>query len=1103
MFKKTVTKIFGTKHERDVKRTRPLVEEINRVYETLHTLSDFELRAKTGEFKERLKENENIEDILPEAFAVVKEVCRRLVERQASWYVCGIKTEWNMIPFDVQLVGAIVIHQGKVAEMSTGEGKTLVATMPAYLNTLTGKGVHIVTVNDYLALRDSEWMGEIYRFLGLTVGCIQHDMDNEERKEQYNCDITYGTNNEFGFDYLRDNMAFHPESLVQRGFNFAIVDEADSILIDEARTPLIISGPVAVADRTGELLKLKPLVEKVVKAQNRLVRDFVHEGTRLLKEDRVEEAAEKLLVAQRGAPKDDELLKLYKEKGIRKLVTDAELGFLRDKRLPEIDDQLYFVVEEKEHSVYFQEKGRGFFSSSAPKTTLLDTPEDREQQARYRDPFEIPDLEVEFEIIDHDKSLESEEKYERKKEIEKLYYDLTERSHYINQLLKAYCLFKEDVDYIVAGDDGERGKSGRVIIVDQFTGRPLPGRRFSEGLHQAIEAKHYGRVRIERETQTYATITLQNYFRMYDKLSGMTGTAESEAAELYEIYKFDVVKVPTNRPVRRIDDDDMIYRTKKEKYAAVVEEVISVHEQGRPVLVGTTSVEVSELIAHMLRSKGYKGTVVNAGQMEQAAAREIEATSRKGWADYYKEVQRELRGLQQKMQSEADEDRKSYLKEKIENLKYQVSTKDRRYQRRKGQIMGEWESRIVAEAGFESAITIATNMAGRGTDIKLGPAVVKHPRCRLIAPWENGDNCPHLEELNCYQEVPCGLHIIGTERHESRRIDLQLRGRAARQGDPGSSGFFISLEDDLMRLFGSDRIAAVMDRLGVKEGDVIQHPMITKAIERAQRRVEAQNFAMRKRLLEYDDVMNRQREVIYDRRTAALDGENLREEVREMIEKVLERQLDSHCPGDQEPEEWDLQGLSFQLSRIFKMFVTFPREEIPRLTKEGLYEKFAQLAGETYDRLERELTPEKMRERERVYMLQTLDYYWKSHLYEMDELKAGAGLRAYGQRDPLVEYKRESFDIFTEMLDKIGEAVVFNILNAVTPEGSRPGVSKKAEEPQLVEVKESGLNLLRVDQTPAATEKVKKAPLRVGQKIGRNDPCPCGSGKKYKKCCGA
>jgi preprotein translocase subunit SecA len=1103
MFNKVVTKIFGTKHERDVKRINPTVREINEVYETLHSLSDFELRAKTTEFKERLKEGETVDEILPEAFAVVKEVCRRLVEREASWYVCGIKTDWNMIPFDVQLVGAVVIHQGKVAEMSTGEGKTLVATMPAYLNALSGKGVHIVTVNDYLALRDSEWMGEIYRFLGLSVGCIQHDMDNEERKEQYLCDITYGTNNEFGFDYLRDNMTFRPESRVQRGFNFAIVDEADSILIDEARTPLIISGPVAVADRTGELLKLKPLVEKVVKTQNRLVRDFVQEGKKLLNEGREEEAAEKLLVAHRGAPKDEQLLELYKEKGMRKLVTDTELACLRDKRLPEIDDQLYFVVEEKEHSVYFQEKGRSLFSSGGPKTTFERSSAEEEQQDRYRDPFEIPDLESEFERIEADRSLEPEEKYKRRKEVESLYYELTERSHYINQLLKAYCLFKEDVDYIIAGDDGERGKSGRVIIVDQFTGRPLPGRRFSEGLHQAIEAKHYGRVKIERETQTYATITLQNYFRMYEKISGMTGTAESEAAELYEIYKFDVVKIPTNRPVRRIDYDDVIYRTRKEKYAAIVEEAMSVHGQGRPVLIGTTSVEVSELIAHMLRSKGIKGTVVNAGQMEQAAAKQIEATSRKGWGEYYKEVQRELRELHEKMQSEPEEDKKNYFREKIENLKYQVSTKDRRYQRRKGQIMGEWESMIVAEAGFESAVTIATNMAGRGTDIKLGPEVVKHPHCRLVAPWEDGENCPYLDELNCYENVPCGLHIIGTERHESRRIDLQLRGRSARQGDPGSSCFFISLEDDLMRLFGSERIAVVMDRLGVKEGEVIQHPMITRAIERAQKRVEAQNFAIRKRLLEYDNVMNRQREVIYDRRTAALEGENLREEVQEMIEKVLTKQIDTYCPSDGEPGEWDLQGLSFQLSRIFKVFVTFSREDVPRLTREGLLEQFAGLARQTYDGLERELTSEKMRERERAYMLQALDYYWKSHLYEMDELKAGAGLRAYGQRDPLVEYKRETFEIFTEMLDKIDETVVFNIFNTAAPDDSRPGVARKAKEPQLVEVKESGLSLLSADQTSTAPKRERKAPVKAGPKVGRNDPCPCGSGKKYKKCCGA
>jgi len=1004
MFTDLITKIFGSKHQRDVKKIWPLVEEINSFCEGLSTLSADQLSAKTEEFKQRLSEGQTLDEVLPEAYAVVKEVCRRLCGK--SWEVVGIPITWNMVPFDVQLIGGVVLHQGKIAEMATGEGKTLVATLPMYLNALTGKGVHLVTVNDYLARRDAEWMGEIFKFLGLTVGCIQNQMDNATRRVQYSCDITYGTNNEFGFDYLRDNMAIRLEDRVQRGHNYAIVDEVDSVLIDEARTPLIISGPVQAApERYGEM---KPLVEQLVKKQTVSVNRMLSEAEELLEKGEEYEAGEKFLAVQRGAPRNKRLLKLIKEKGVAKLIRQVESDYLRDKKLHELDNLLHFSIDEREHTVNLNELGRSMLS-----------PQDQQL-------FVIPDIVEGLHQIDSDESLPTQEKQKKKEELYRLHAERSEKVHNIASLLKAYSLFEKDVDYVV--------QDGKVLIVDEFTGRLMPGRRYSEGLHQAIEAKEG--VKVEGDTQTWATITLQNYFRLYEKLAGMTGTAVTEAGEFWEIYKLDVTAIPTNEPVRRLDFDDVIYRTKREKYNAIIDEIIECYNAKRPVLVGTISVEVSETLSRMLKRVGIPHNVLNAKYHQQ-------------------------------------------------------------------------EAEIVAQAGQPGAVTIATNMAGRGTDIKLGPGVVKSRGCRLIAEPtdEYVEKCPYLEELNCYEKVPCGLHIMGTERHEARRIDRQLRGRSGRQGDPGSSRFYMSLEDDLMRLFGSERIAAIMDRLGVKEGELIQHRMVTKAIERAQKRVEAQNFSIRKHLLEYDNVMNQQREVIYDRRLATLESENLREEATNLINNVLEAKIEKQA-SEEYPENWNWEGLREELLRIFLLDLRVPKEEIPSLDKESLKEKVSQIVLQLYESKETALGSEMMRQLEKFAFLTTIDDLWKEHLYEIDELKRGIGLRAYGQRDPLLEYKRESFRMFTELLEKIDEETVEKVFK--TQVGERRPARRPVREPQLqlVHQEATGMGYATAavgEALDSASEpqQAKRAPIRVAPKVGRNDPCPCGSGKKFKKCHGA
>ncbi len=1026
-----LTKIFGSRNDRVLRSLWPTVHRINEYFEEFKKLSDEEIPRKTEEFKQRLKEGETLDDLLPEAYGLVKEVERRLLGKK--WLVTGLEKEWDMVPYDVQLLGAIVLHQGKIAEMATGEGKTLVATMPLYLNALTGKGCHLVTVNDYLARRDKEWMGPVYETLGLTVGVIQMGMTPEERREQYLADITYGTNNEFGFDYLRDNMAVVPEHRVQRGHHYAIIDEVDSVLIDEARTPLIISGPVEVTVQHYD--KLKPAVERVVHKQTLLVNRKIAEAERLMKEGKYQEAGVLLLQAKRGAPKNRRLMKLMHEPGVQQLIEDTESKFLKEKKMHEIDEELYFAIDEKANTVDISEMGRNALAPNNP------------------DFFVLPDLSQELSRIDKDPKLSPREKLVEREAVQREYAEKSEKIHAVHQLLKAYSLFEKDVDYIVQG--------GKVIIVDEFTGRLMPGRRYSDGLHQALEAKEG--VAVERETQTLATITLQNYFRMYEKLAGMTGTAATEASEFWEIYKLDVVVIPTHQPVRRVDYDDLIYRTKREKYNAVINEVERLHKKGIPVLVGTVSVEVSEILSRMLKRKGIPHQVLNA----------------------------------------------------------------KHHQR---------EAEIVAHAGERGKVTIATNMAGRGTDIKLGEGVVKCSLCclkkdealqRAKTPEEREKleklwaQCKVQDPSECIEDMPCGLHIIGTERHEARRIDNQLRGRAGRQGDPGASRFYVSLEDDLMRLFSRERIAAAMDRMGIKEGEPVKHRLITRAIENAQKTVERYNFDIRKRLLEYDDVMNKQREVIYSLRNDILDGKDLKDRVFTMIEDVFFYIFDSYTQG-RYPENWDWDGLRADLIEHFLVDIDIPDEEKQNIKKGELEEKLLELVKERYEEKERVVGSELMRNYERLIMLQVIDTQWRHHLYELDALKEGISLRSYAQKDPLVEYKREAFAMFEELMFNIHRDVVRFLYRFRPEQVSLPqevmGTAHKEETggiqtPQQQEQKPG----VKTPQEKIPTigdpvldkkflegvEKLKKeGKIKAIKDIGRNWPCPCGSGKKFKKCHG-
>ncbi len=1011
-------KIFGDKKSKDVSELWPIVDEINQHFETLKDLSDEQLKAKTIEFKEKLQTEteelrkqideiiaklhsneefdkqvvyneldelneqldaryeEILDEILPEAFAVVKDTCRRLVGK--SYTVMGHRVTWDMIPFDVQLMGGVVLHQGKIAEMATGEGKTLVATLPIYLNALTGRGVHVVTVNDYLAQRDSEWMGEIFKFHGLTVGVMLNTMNSEQRKIQYNCDIIYGTNNEFGFDYLRDNMAIDIEGKVQRGHNYAIVDEVDSVLIDEARTPLIISGAVEHDDQQ-KFDEMKPRIDRLFRLQSGLVANIVAEAEKILaSEDSKDtfEAGKLLLRANRGLPKNKKLAKVLSEPAYKKLLLDTELEFLREKgkNMHIIDDELYFVIDEKNHSIDLTEKGREELAKGSREDKNF---------------FVLPDLGTEISKFENDASITIEEKIKKKEELYKTYSERSEKIHTLHQLLKAYTLFEKDVEYVVTDE-------GKIAIVDEFTGRVLPGRRYSDGLHQAIEAKE--NVHVERDTQTLATITLQNYFRMYKKLAGMTGTAETEETEFFDIYKLEVVVIPTHRKMIRDDEDDAIYKTKREKYNAVIEQIEQLKKEGRPVLVGTTSVEVSETISRMLKRKGVAHNVLNAKQHQR-------------------------------------------------------------------------EAEIIQFAGQQGAVTIATNMAGRGTDIKLGAGVV-----------ERG-----------------GLYILGTERHESRRIDRQLRGRAGRQGDPGTSKFFLSLEDDLMRLFGSDKIASIMQRMGLQEGEVIQHPLITKSVERAQKKVEENNFSIRKRLLEYDDVMNQQREVIYTRRNRALQGERLKSEVLEYLHEYIEEVAEKYY------DDALIEKMREEFVQHLLVDIQISPNEYESLGKDGFIEKVFEAAKEFYKRKEEALGSDLMARLERFAALSVIDNKWKEHLREMDDLKEGIGLRAFGQKDPLLEYKSEAYNLFLQLLNQIrNETVSFcfkffpQAPEQVQEQRRRPSRGRILEAKQSTE----GLGYSGSSQQQQASRTGKTQPIRVEEKVGRNDPCPCGSGKKYKQCHG-
>ncbi len=1009
-------KFLGTKNERDLKRLRPLVARINALETEYQQLSEEALKAKTAEFKARVAKGETVDDLLCEAFAVVKNACRRLVGHEID--VCGLKFNWDMVPFDCQLIGGMVLHQGKIAEMQTGEGKTLVATLPVYLNALTGNNVHVVTVNDYLARRDAAWMGAVYTYLGLTVGCIQNSMNPGQRRQEYAKDITYGTNSEFGFDYLRDmGMAMRPEEMVQRGYFYAIIDEIDSILIDEARTPLIISGPAPYSSH--QYAELKPGVERLIKRQRDTCNKVMQEAKDLLDKNEIEEAQRLLYQVHQGMPKNKQFLHLMEEPAVRKLfekISDGMLTEMRKEEARALREELFFTIDEKGHDANLTEKGCEALSPNDPNAYVL------------------PDLVTALAVLDGDTQLTEEDKFKQRQKLQDEHSVKSERIHNVDQLIRAYSIYEKDVEYVV--------QDNQVIIVDEFTGRLMPGRRWSDGLHQAVEAKEG--VTIERETQTLATITIQNYFRMYDKLAGMTGTAETEADEFHQIYGLEVMVIPTNRPVRRIDFNDQIYKTQREKYSALMKDITDCVERKQPVLVGTVSVETSELISRMLRRINIIHNVLNAKNHER-------------------------------------------------------------------------EAEIVMRAGQPGAVTIATNMAGRGTDIKLGEGVVYLPRdvIQSRTPLDAKYESATLRKL--LSEKPCGLHVIGTERHESRRIDRQLRGRCARQGDPGSSCFYVSLEDDLMRLFGSERVAGIMSRLGLQEGEVLEHRWLNRSIETAQRRVEQQNFSIRKRTLEYDDVMNKQREVIYGFRSEVVAAADPRGHLYAVVDDVVteraEAAVDPEDPAAL-PAFVEWANSTFPLGLKIESLVEC-REDAVKLA-EVVVARIKQ-AYELKTKFERQAAVPFM---ERFLMLQAIDSHWQDYLRSMDTLRQGVGLRAYGQRDPLVEYKHEAFDMFASLMERIkGDVVTRMFRSATSAESMR---SFMMSLPQMYVHNEPGAFAGRRPPTghdpvaagersaPGAEAAMQAAlhskPVPVKRdvpKVGRNDDCPCGSGKKYKKCCGA
>jgi preprotein translocase subunit SecA len=1010
-----------------VKKLWPRVKEINDLEAGLQTLSDDDLRAKTAAWKEELSKIEDkdelaqkLNEILPEAFAVVKNACRRLTERKTDVIVREHPLRWEMIPFDVQLIGGIGLHNGKIAEMATGEGKTLVGTLPVYLNALTGRGVHVVTVNDYLASRDSEWMGAIYKFLGLTVGCILNSQDPSSRRAQYACDITYGTNAEFGFDYLRDNgMARNKEQQVQRGHYFAIVDEVDSILIDEARTPLIISGP-SMHTHDEQFAQWKPLVESLVRAQQQLCSRFLKEAEDLIRKlnhpDEVHPLAQKqsvqevehqigllLFRVKTGQPKSEGLMKVVENPEYLQLMNKAELQLHVDSKKIDLyreKEELLFAIDEKSHEADLTEKGRNFVSPKDP------------------DAFVLPDLNTLLHDVDAGAETDARKRLEAKTKLQSEFEAKAQKIHAISQLLKAYSLYQLDVEYVV--------QENKVIIVDQHTGRLMPGRRWSDGLHQAVEAKEG--VAIERETQTLATITIQNYFRLYTKLAGMTGTAETEAAEFFDIYKLGVLTIPTNKPNIRKDGHDSVYKTRREKFNAVAAEIKTLHAQGRPILVGTVSVETSEMLSRMLKKEGLIHSVLNAKYHQQ-------------------------------------------------------------------------EAEIVSRAGQRGSITIATNMAGRGTDIKLSPGV---------------------------PEVG-GLHVLGTERHESRRIDRQLRGRCSRQGDPGSSHFFISLEDDLMRLFGSDRIVKLMEKMGLEEGQELTHPLLNRSIQQAQKRVEGHNFQQRKRTLEYDDVMNKQRGVIYGFRNEIINATDVRDRLMDIMEEVVVDKVVQFTNAESEFSEWKVRSLADWVNLNFPLGL--PEAEILKAAEAGQEKP---VAGSLYDGLSQQQfavctflsdsirkaydlkisfeNPDALKEVERFTILSAIDKLWQEHLYEMDSLRHSIGLRAHGQRDPLLEYKSEAFKIFDELMVNVKTEICHNIFRSASSMMAFENFLKNVPQQTLHQNTSAfsggaaagspGKASDIVSQAADDLSKPKPKPKRTGPKVGRNDPCPCGSGKKYKNCCG-
>ena len=1041
MINSILTSLFGSKHDKDAQKLQPIADEVNVHFEALNDLTDAQIQAKTQEFrdiiKDRTKDIESeieelsaklrkealnaddifdvkdrikqldkdlhteiedvLDEILPEAFAVVKQACKRLKDNMHRYEYAGQAALWDMVPYDVQLMGGIVLHHGKISEMATGEGKTLVAVLPLYLNALPGKGAHLVTVNDYLAKRDSQWMGPVFEFLGLSYGAIQSNMEPDERKKIYNYDITYGTNNEFGFDYLRDNMVTELEHMVQRVHWYSIVDEVDSVLIDEARTPLIISGPVGQSDQKFD--EMNPRVRRLVESQNKLVNKIVLDADELLKSDKKEDrekAGMLLLRAHRGLPKHKRLLKVIQEPEHQKILHEAEMFYLRDqgRRMPEVDEELFYTIDEKNYNIDIMDKGREMLC------TAQDDPET----------FVIPDIATLMSALEGDPTYDKAAKQRKRDELNLLYSERSDRIHTISQLLRAYSLYEKDIEYVI--------QDSKIMIVDEHTGRILEGRRYSEGLHQAIEAKEM--VKVERDTQTLATITLQNYFRLYKKLAGMTGTADTEAGEFMKIYKLDVVVIPTNRKMVRDDQEDLIFKTKREKYNALVDEAEILLKEGRSVLVGTASVEVSELLSKMFKRKAIPHNVLNAKQH----AREAE---------------------------------------------------------------------IIAHAGRRGSLTIATNMAGRGTDIKLDHDVKKSG----------------------------GLAILGSERHDARRIDRQLRGRSGRQGDPGSSIFYISLEDNLMRLFGGDRIANVMARLKIPEGEPIQHSMITKSVERAQKKVEENNFGIRKRLLEYDDVMNQQREVIYTRRHTALRGERLKGELFEYIEEMCADWYTNYH------EQGDLVGLQNYIRAFLLCELEITNEEFSKLKPDEFTRLILDTANEFYMRKEEMLGSEFMGMLEKIAFLETIDEKWREHLRMMDDLKEGIHLRSYGQKDPLLEYKREAYNLFVELIGSINSETV-NFAFKFFPKMVEREVRSGGQAPRDARLGADGLPRKRnvsisnpaamqfqhssdipsylmggppqdqggSESTPGVTQR------RVEPKVGRNDPCPCGSGKKFKQCHG-